>query len=43
MWKKYMRLSAEEKSEIVLLVIRSELGINRTLKQLGIHKRTFYN
>lgn len=38
-----MRLSAEEKAEIVLLVIRSDLGINRTLSQLGIHKRTFYN
>lgn len=38
-----MRLSAEEKGEIVLLVIRSDLGINRTLSQLGIHKRTFYN
>lgn len=38
-----MRLSAKEKAEIVLLVIRSNLGINRTLSQLGIHMRTFYN
>ena len=38
-----MRLSAEEKAEIVEIVKRSELGVNRTLRQLGIHKRTFYN
>lgn len=38
-----MRLSAQEKVEIVLLVSRSDRGINRTLHQLGIHKRTFYN
>lgn len=38
-----MRLTAEEKAEIVQIVKRSELGINRTLRQLGIHKRTFYN
>ncbi|MEA5080024.1 MAG: helix-turn-helix domain containing protein [Dysgonamonadaceae bacterium] len=38
-----MRLSAEEKVEIVEIVKRSELGVNRTLEQLGIHKRTFYN
>ena len=38
-----MRLSAEEKAEIVEIVKRSELGVNRTLQQLGIHKRTFYN
>ncbi|WP_420892198.1 helix-turn-helix domain-containing protein [Ornithobacterium rhinotracheale] len=25
------------------MVKNSELGVNRTLKQLGIHKRTFYN
>jgi transposase InsO family protein len=37
-----MRLSASEKEEIILLVERSELGVNRTLKQLGIPKTTFY-
>ncbi len=38
-----MRLSAEEKAEIVLLVSRSSESINKSLKSLGIHKRTFYN
>lgn len=38
-----MRLSAQEKQEIIHLVDRSELGVNRTLKQLGVPKSTFYN
>lgn len=38
-----MRLSASEKAEIIRIVKRSELGINGTLRRLGIHKRTFYN
>ena len=38
-----MRLSAEEKAEIILLVSRSPESINKSLKSLGIHKRTFYN
>lgn len=38
-----MRLSSTEKVEIIRIVKRSELGINTTLKRLGIHKRTFYN
>jgi transposase InsO family protein len=29
--------------EIIRIVQDSELGINRTLKELGIHKSTFYN
>jgi len=37
-----MRLSAQEKQEIIHLVDRSDLGVNRTLKELGIHKSTFY-
>ena len=37
-----MRLSIAEKQEIIQLVDHSDLGINRTLKQLGIHKSTFY-
>jgi transposase len=36
-----MRLSISEKQEIIRLVDRSELVINRTLKELGIHKSTF--
>ena len=38
-----MRLSAEEKAETIAIVLRSPDGITRTLKALGIHKRTFYN
>jgi putative transposase len=37
-----MRLSAAEKQEIIQIVDRSDIGVNRTLKQLGIHKSTFY-
>jgi putative transposase len=37
-----MRLSITEKEEIIQLVDRSELSVNKTLQQLGIHKSTFY-
>jgi putative transposase len=38
-----MRYTQEEKMEIIRLVDGSDIGVNRTLKQLGIHKSTFYN
>ena len=38
-----MRFSQREKYEIINLVDGSDLSANRTLKELGIHKRTFYN
>jgi len=38
-----MRLTPEEKADTIELVLRSPDGITRTLKALGIHKRTFYN
>ena len=38
-----MRLTSSEKQEVILLVERSELGVNKTLAQLGINKSTFYN
>lgn len=41
--KKFMRFSQDEKYEIIQLVERSDISVNRTLKELGIHKRTFYN
>jgi len=41
--KKYMRFAQEEKHEIIRMVTRSDLSVNRTLKELGLHKRTFYN
>ena len=37
-----MRVTPAEKQEIIRIVERSELGVNRTLKELGIHKSTFY-
>ena len=37
-----MRITPAEKQEIIRLVERSELGVNRTLRELGIHKSTFY-
>ena len=40
--EKYMRLSQSEKYEIILMIEKSELGVNATLKELGIHKGTFY-
>lgn len=38
-----MRFTQQEKYELIKLVEDSELGVNRTLKELGIAKRTFYN
>jgi putative transposase len=37
-----MRLTAAEKQEIIKLVEHSEIGVNRTLLELGINKSTFY-
>ena len=38
-----MRFTQEEKYEIIRIVEESEIGANRTLKELGINKSTFYN
>ncbi|MBN8720493.1 MAG: helix-turn-helix domain containing protein [Sediminibacterium magnilacihabitans] len=38
-----MRLNPSEKLEIIHLVEGSDLSVNRTLRQLGINKSTFYN
>lgn len=38
-----MRFTQQETYEIIRIVEDSELGVNRTLKELGISKRTFYN
>ena len=38
-----MRFTQNEKYEIIRLVEDSELGVNRTLDELDIPKRTFYN
>lgn len=39
---KYMRFTQAEKMEIIKIVQESELGVNHTLKELDIHKSTFY-
>lgn len=41
--KRYMRFTQQEKHEIIRLVDGSDLSANRTLKELGLHKRTYYN
>ncbi len=38
-----MRLTADEKAEIIRVVINSDLGIKPTLKRLGVPTRIFYN
>ena len=38
-----MRFTQDEKYEIIRLVEDSELGVNRTLVELDIAKRAFYN
>lgn len=37
-----MRRSAGEKMEIIRIVQDSELGVKRTLEELGISRSTFY-
>lgn len=37
-----MRFNQSEKYEIILLVEQSEIGLNKTLLELGIHKSTLY-
>ena len=37
-----MMFNQAEKYEIIRIVEGSELGVNRTLHELGIHKSTFY-
>jgi len=41
--KKYTRFTQREKYEIIRMVSRSDLSANRTLKEIGLHKRTYYN
>ena len=37
-----MRRSASEKMEIIRIVESSELGVKRTLEELGVRRSTFY-
>ena len=38
-----MRFTASEKQEIIKIVVRSESGVNKTLREIGLNKSTFYN
>ena len=38
-----MRFTASEKQEIIKIVTRSEIGVNKTLREIGLNKSTFYN
>ncbi len=38
-----MRLSASEKYEIIQMVDQSDMGVNKTLKEIGVNKSTFFN
>ena len=37
-----MRLTTPEKREVIRLVEDSDLSARRTLRQLGVHRSTFY-
>jgi transposase InsO family protein/transposase-like protein len=38
-----MRLTAGEKQEVIKMVTSSDIGVNRTLREIGLNKSTFYN
>lgn len=38
-----MRFTVAEKEKIIQMVVRSEIGVNRTLREIGLNKSTFYN
>jgi putative transposase len=38
-----MRFTASEKEELIRMVVHSEIGVNRTLREIGLNKSTFYN
>ena len=38
-----MRYSPSEKLEMIRIVEDSDLSVRKTLKELGIHRSTFYN
>lgn len=38
-----MRFTVSEKQEIIHMVTRPEIGVNKTLREIGLNKSTFYN
>lgn len=37
-----MRFTVSEKQELIHMVVQSDLGVNRTLREIGLNKSTFY-
>lgn len=37
-----MRFTVSEKQELIKMVVESDLGVNRTLREIGLNKSTFY-
>ncbi len=37
-----MRFTVSEKQEFIKMVVESDLGVNRTLREIGLNKSTFY-
>ncbi len=37
-----MRFTVSEKQELIHLVVQSEISINKTLREMGLNKSTFY-
>ncbi len=42
-FNKYMRFTASEKQELINIVVGSQFGVNKTLREIGLNKSTFYN
>ena len=38
-----MRFTASEKQELINIVVGSQFGVNKTLREIGLNKSTFYN
>ena len=38
-----MRFTASEKQVIIEMVVQSEIGVSKTLREIGLNKSTFYN
>lgn len=37
-----MRFTVSEKQELIKMVVESDIGVNRTLREIGLNKSTFY-
>ena len=37
-----MRFNVSKRQELIKMVVESDLGVNRTLREIGLNKSTFY-